>query len=83
MNRRHQGPRPSRGTAAAVLAACFALLPGCLGPVPFHERGRLQDPIMAMAEHPCEGHWYAKVVHSMEGSIGAAGSSGGGGCGCY
>ena len=56
---------------------------GCIAPVPFHERRLHADPLMVFAENPTETHWYGKVVHSMEGSIGAVGANGGGGCGCY
>lgn len=65
----------------AILVA--ALLPSCITPPPFHERGRLADAIMHPVSNPTEAHWYAKVIHSMEGSVGAVGGQGGGGCGCY
>lgn len=70
---------------AILLAALVAsaLTSGCITPVPFHERRVHADPLMVLADHPTESHWYGKVIHSMEGSIGAVGASGGGGCGCY
>lgn len=68
---------------ALLLPLAVALLPSCVTPPPFHERGRLSDEIMALGENPTEAHWYAKVINSMEGSVGGIGGSGGGGCGCY
>lgn len=72
-----------RRSRALALVLAAALLPSCISPPPFHERGRLSASIMHPAQNPTETHWYAKVIHSMEGSIGAVGGSGGGGCGCY
>jgi len=75
--------RPLRRAPLAVALLAAALAAGCINPVPFHERRVHADPLMALSENPTETHWWAKVVHSMEGSIGAVGSNGGGGCGCY
>lgn len=49
----------------------------------FHERGRLQDPVMAFDESRAEVHWAQKVRYSREGSVGGIGVSAGGGCGCF
>ena len=68
-----------------LLLALAALLPvtGCASEVAFYEKAAFSDPVMDMAEDPLEAHWYAKVMFSMEGSIGGIGTGGGGGCGCY
>jgi|GEM_PF-4159783 len=78
----HEARSRSRGRLL-VIALVAALLPSCITPPPFHERGRLSASIMHPVQNPTEAHWYAKVIHSMEGSVGAVSGSGGGGCGCY
>ena len=55
---------------------------GCRS-VAVYEKARLQNPLMKFEESPAETHFYQKVYYSREGSVGAFGSSAGGGCGCY
>ncbi len=59
-----------------------AVFTGCSS-VAFHEKGRLQDPVMAFDASAAETHFYQKVYYSREGSVGGFGSTAGGGCGCY
>ncbi|NQU40956.1 MAG: DUF4266 domain-containing protein [Lentisphaerae bacterium] len=67
-----------------MVAAVVALLgaSGCRS-VAIYEKVRLQDPQMKFEESGTESHFYQKVYYSREGSVGAFGSSAGGGCGCY
>lgn len=68
--------------ALTGLALAAGALSGC-SPVPFYEKGRLQDPIMTLSTDPTETHAYQKIYYSREGSVGGIGTSAGGGCGCY
>jgi len=63
------------GLGVVILSSCRS--------VAFHERGRIQDKIMAFEEPATETHFYQKTYYSREGAIGGIGSSAGGGCGCY
>ncbi len=73
-------PRLHSLLLAALIATCAS---ACRTPVQFYEKSAFADPVMNMADHPMEIHWYSKVHFSVEGSIGGIGTSGGGGCGCY
>lgn len=64
------------------LILAVILLAGC-SPVAFYEKGRLQDPIMALDADLTETHAYQKIYYSREGSVGGIGTGAGGGCGCY
>ncbi len=75
--------RTTSRTARLAALLLVAIASGCIAPVPFHERRLHADPLMAFVDNPTETHWYGKVIHSMEGSTGAVGANGGGGCGCY
>ena len=66
-----------------LLLGLGLLAGGCASDVAFYEKEAFADPVMNLAEDPAETHWYAKVIFSMEGSIGGIGGGGGGGCGCY
>lgn len=76
-------PRPGRTRPPLAFVAAAFLFVGCIAPVPFHQRRLLADPAMTSWTDPGEQHFYAKVIQSMEGSIGDIGTAGGGGCGCY
>lgn len=65
-----------------LTSVLLVLLTGCAS-VPFYEKGRLQDPIMALAPDGTEAHAYQKIYYSREGSVGGIGQGAGGGCGCY
>lgn len=64
-----------------LLLAALATI-GC-SPVAFYEKGRLQDPLMVLADDPTEVHATQKILYSREGSVGGIGTGAGGGCGCY
>ena len=68
-----------------TLIVAGAALLGAVGcrSVAIYEKVRLQDPQMKFEESGVESHFYQKVYYSREGSVGAFGSSAGGGCGCY
>ncbi len=77
------GQRRPFPPVAALFFGSLLLTTSCASEVAFYEKAAFADPVMDLADEPLETHWYAKVIFSMEGSIGGIGNGGGGGCGCY
>jgi hypothetical protein len=61
-----------------LLGACSSIQPWVMP----YERGRLADPIMSWDRDAISGAYLDHVYESREGSRGATGTAGGGGCGC-
>ena len=73
---------PSRVRTVVVTILLAVGVSGC-APVPFYEKGRLQDAIMVLEDSATEVHAYQKIYYSREASVGGIGTGAGGGCGCY
>jgi hypothetical protein len=67
---------------ALFLAACIALLGGCVR-AHAYQRGKLADPMMSLTDDQLENYRKQKLYNTREGASGGDGSAAGGGCGCH
>jgi hypothetical protein len=65
-----------------VVASLGTTLLGCVAHVGQARRGRLADPMMALAPDPTETYASQKLHTSREAAAGGDGAAAGGGCAC-
>lgn len=67
------------------MVSVLLLMTGCCGctAVAPWQRGTLAKPQMALEPNPLQTTLRAHIYGSREAASGVAGSTGGGGCGCY